>query len=93
MKRLGMATINSFFGIKILIYPKETYDEGPHHIPHIHAEYGGKDAFFNIETCEIIEGDLGKNQNKMVETWIFIHQNELMEIWNTHQLKKIQPLS
>lgn len=60
MKRLGMATISSFYGIKILVHPKETYDERVHHIPHIHAEYGGRTLLLVLKLVKLLKVIWGK---------------------------------
>ena len=88
MKRLSMPTISSFYGIKIYINPIDK----EHNPPHIHANYSGNIATFNIKECELMEGNLGKKQNKMVEGWIAIHQEELLNIWKTQEFKTITPL-
>ena len=51
-----MPTISMFFGIIIRIYfaPKE------HQPPHFHAYYAEHKATVDIQTCEILEGELPK---------------------------------
>jgi len=47
-----MPEISRFFGIIIYMYFKD------HLPPHFHAEYGGQEAQFSIETGNVIVGDL-----------------------------------
>ncbi len=49
-----MPTISQFFGILIRMY----YDA--HNPPHFHVIYGEYEAQININTLEIIKGDLPK---------------------------------
>ncbi len=55
-----MPTISMFYGIIIRMYclPKE------HNLPHFHAYYGEFKATIDINSCELIEGDLPKKQLK-----------------------------
>jgi hypothetical protein len=88
-----MPTISMFYGIVISLY---FYDNKQHNLPHIHVRYQGTKAIFNIETCEIIEGDLPKKQQKLVSAWMEIHKDELMADWELaldgQQPYKIEPL-
>ncbi len=88
-----MPTISMFYGIVISLY---FYDNKQHNLPHIHVRYQGTKAIFNIETCEIIEGDLPKKQQKLVSAWMEIHKDELLANWELaldgQQPYKIEPL-
>ncbi len=50
----------------------------------------------NIDTCEIIAGDLPRKQVRLVLAWAELHQEELMADWrlvmNGEEPFKIQPL-
>lgn len=72
---------------------------GKHHHPHIHADYAGQKAVFNIETAELIEGGFPKRERKLVEAWIELRKNELRRNWSmlnalvkTPSFSKIDPL-
>ena len=65
---------------------------GDHPPPHFHAIYGEYNALVNIETLEIIEGDLPRRARNMVTDWAAIHQKELMQIWNSQEFQKLPPL-
>ena len=76
-----MPTISMFFGIIIRMYfaPKE---HGP---PHIQAYYQEKRATIDIESCEIIDGNLPNKQRRYVLAWTEIHQEELLANWRLCQ--------
>ena len=88
-----MPTISMFYGILIQLY---FFDNLKHHLPHIHAEYSGKEGIFSIESGELIEGSLPTKQRKMVEAWIEIHRDELIADWklaiNGEPVFRIDPL-
>ena len=77
-----MPSISHFYGLLIWLYWDE--DKGPHHAPHIHAEYSGMEAVVSIPDGELLESDEGFPAKKlrMVQTWIDIHSEELMADWN-----------
>jgi len=49
-----MPVIARFYGILIKMYFSQT----EHGTPHFHAVYGEFNGVFNIDTLELIEGDL-----------------------------------
>ena len=73
-----MPTISMFYGIVISLY---FYDTKQHNLPHIHVRYQDTKAIFNIETSEMIEGNLPKKQQKLVSAWMEIHHDELVADW------------
>lgn len=73
-----MPTISMFYGIIIRMFYK---DNKQHHLPHIHAEFQGMVAVFNIEDGSILEGTLPVSKRKLVEAWIEIHRDELYADW------------
>lgn len=64
-----------------------------HRIFMLLAEYK---ASVDIQTCEVIEGNLPKKQTKLVLAWAELHQEDLMADWNLvmngEEPFKIQPL-
>jgi hypothetical protein len=76
-----MPTLSMFFGIIIRMYfaPKE------HNPPHIHAYYQDLKTIIDIETCEILEGQLPPRQLRLVFAWIEIHKEELLANWKLCQ--------
>ena len=81
-----MPEICRFYGIIIKIF------FGDHPPPHVHAVYGEYNGLFNIDTLELIEGDLPKRAIKMIIEWATIYKNELMEMWKNQDFRKLPPL-
>lgn len=81
-----MPEITRFYGIIIKLF------FGDHPPPHFHAVYGEYNALFNIETLEMIEGDLPPRAMKMVIEWAEQQQNELLLMWNNQKFHKLPPL-
>lgn len=81
-----MPEIARFYGIIIKLF------FGDHPPPHFHAVYGEYNALFNIETLEMIEGDLPPRAMKMVIEWAGQQQNELLLMWNNQEFHKLPPL-
>lgn len=87
-----MPTLSIFFGIIIRMYKEIS---GKHNLPHIHAEYGDDEAVFDLEGNKL-EGKLPSKKERMVQTWIDIHQEDLQANWKLlqsgEQFFKIPPL-
>lgn len=87
-----MPTISMFYGLIIRMY----YAPTEHPPPHFHAYYGKLKATVNIQTCEIIQSDLPRRQERLVIAWSELHQDELMADWelvmNGEEPFKVQPL-
>ncbi len=81
-----MPEITRFYGIVIKLF------FGDHPPPHFHAVYGEYIALFNIETLEMIEGDLPTRAKKLVKEWVTIYKDELKNIWETQEFRKLPPL-
>lgn len=81
-----MPEICRFLGIVILMY----FDE--HNPPHFHVKYNEYAAVFNIHTLNIFAGHLPARVRGLVEEWAELHRKELLEMWETKDLHKIQPL-
>ena len=88
-----MPSISMFYGIVVMIF---YYDNKQHNLPHIHVRYQGTKAVFDIDSSEMMEGDLPKKQQKMVSAWMEIHKDELIADWELavsgEQPYKIEPL-
>lgn len=82
-----MPEITRFYGIVIKIFL--TKDHNP---PHFHAVYGEYNGSFEIETLDMIEGDLPKKAQSMIKEWGLKYRSEIMEMWNSKILKKLPPL-
>ncbi len=86
-----MPEISRFQGIVIQMFIKE------HNPPHFHAFYGGDVAVFSIDTGQMMQGDFPQKKAALVTAWAILHQNELLENWNSlangMKASKIKPLS
>ena len=83
-----MPVLSKFYGITIRMY----FLQSEHNPPHIHAIYNDDAAAIDFMTGQILEGDLPLKAYNMVQEWIKLHQNELKEIWETQEFKKLPPL-
>lgn len=70
-----------FFGLIIRMYyaPKE------HNPPHIHIYYQDFSATVNINSGEILNGNLPSKQLRLIAAWIEIHKEELLANWTLCQ--------
>ena len=67
-----------------------------HNPPHFPAYYQDFKGIFDINSCEMSEGDLPKRQIKLIEAWAELHKDELLADWklaqNGEPPYKIDPL-
>ena len=88
-----MPTISMFYGIVIRMY---FFDDRQHHVPHIHAEYAGQKAVFDISNGTLLAGVLSPGKARLVQAWIEIHRDELLANWslavNGEEVFRIEPL-
>ena len=88
-----MPELSRFFGIIIRMFPEAG---APHHRPHFHAVYQGTQAVFAIDPFECIAGELPPAQQRLIETWVALHHEELAAAWDNLQSGKspvkIEPL-
>lgn len=83
-----MPVLSRFYGITIRMY----FQQSEHNPPHIHAIYGDNVAAIDFQTKKVLEGYLPPKALAMVNEWIDLHANDLMEIWNTQDFKTLEPL-
>ena len=83
-----MPVIARFYGLIIKMY----FQQSEHNPPHIHAVYGEYIGAVDIQTLEMLEGDLPPKALKLVQEWAEKHKADLMEIWNTQNFKPLPPL-
>ena len=57
----------------------------PHHTPHFHAYYQDEVAVYQINPVELLAGSLPKRQQRLVEAWGELHQQELLQDWERLQ--------
>ncbi len=73
-----MPEIARFLGIIITIYLE--IDE-VHQVPHFHVRYNEYQASYSIQPISQLAGALPRRQQRLVEAWAELHQDELMENW------------
>lgn len=81
-----MPEVTRFYGIVIKVF------FGDHPLPHFHAVYGEYNALVNIESLEIMEGDLPSRAQKLVQEWAILYQQDLLQMWNNQEFRKLPPL-
>lgn len=81
-----MPLISRFYGILIKMYFRE------HGAPHFHALYGEHNAVFEIETLNMLEGDLPPRAERLVREWAQYYQRDLLEMWRTQQFRQLPGL-
>ena len=88
-----MATLSMFFGIIIKMYKERG---GRHSRAHIHAQHADKTASFDLETSEILAGEMDKDDVDKINGWMSIHREELFANWKLLEEEgtyfKIEPL-
>lgn len=72
-----MPLISSFYGILIYMF-KEL--QSPHNKPHIHAVFAGEKLSIAFNG-DILAGNLPRKQQKLVEAWVALHEDELNASW------------
>jgi hypothetical protein len=72
------------------------FDDKKHNLPHVHVEYQGEVAVIEIDSAEILVGNLPSKKLRLVQAWIEIHREELMADWKLategQEVFKIKPL-
>ena len=83
-----MPEICRFYGIiiKMFFKPKE------HEPSHIHAIYGEYIGVFDINTFEMIQGDLPSKAQELVKEWLKDYSKELQKMWDSQVIGKLPPL-
>lgn len=86
-----MPEICRFYGIIIYMFVKD------HAPPHFHAKYGEFRALININSGELIEGNLPRRALRLVQDWTELHREELNKNWiesqkDNPEIAKIDPL-
>ncbi len=83
-----MPVIARFYGMIIKMY----FQQSEHNPPHFHVVYGEYIGIIDIQTLEMLEGDLPNKALAMIKEWGAEHKDELMKIWNTQEFIKLPPL-
>ena len=83
-----MPILSRFNGIVIRMY----FQQAEHNPPHIHAIYNDSVATISIKDGEVLEGYLPQKNLIMVQKWVALHRQELIQIWTTQNFIKLPPL-
>jgi hypothetical protein len=83
-----MPVIARFYGIVIKMY----FSQSEHGVPHFHAVYGEFNGVYNIESLELMEGDLPARAQRLVKDWASLYQKELLKMWQTNEFKQLPGL-
>lgn len=83
-----MPVIARFYGILIKMY----FSQSEHGVPHFHAMYGEYNGVFSIETLEMMVGDLPKRSQRLIKEWASQYQNDLLQMWQTNEFRKLPGL-
>ena len=88
MEAKNMPEISRFYGIVIKMFfkPKE------HEPSHIHALYGEYVGVFDLNTSEMIDGDLPQKAQALVKEWLQSNSVKLQKMWETQKIEKLPPL-
>ncbi len=81
-----MPEISRFLGIIITMYFEE------HNPSHFHVRYNEHRASIDIQTLNIIVGKLPAKVRGLVEEWAELHKEELLDMWDSKEFHKIEPL-
>ena len=85
-----MPELSRFYGIIIRMY----YSDHPP--PHFHAVYQDDQVQVNINTLEVIEGQMSRRALALVLEWAALHRAELRQAWErastNQEPSKIPPL-
>ena len=83
-----MPEITRFYGLIIKMY----FQQAEHNPPHFHVVYGEYIGAIDINTLNMIEGDLPPKALALVREWASQHQDDLLNIWKTQKFIHIPPL-
>jgi len=83
-----MPEICRFYGNIIRIFSIDR----EHPPKHIHIKYNDYEAVMELEGMNIIHGSLPKKARVLVREWAELHQQELIEMWDSQNFHKIEPL-
>ena len=85
-----MPELCRFYGITIRMY------YGDHSPPHFHAVYEGNEIQVDINTLQVIRGEVRQRARMLILEWASLHRAELLRAWQlasqNQQPDKIAPL-
>jgi len=60
---------------------------------HFHVTYNGIEAQFDLNEAAFTKGALPSRQARLVLAWYELHKEELYQMWNNKEFRRIKPLS
>jgi hypothetical protein len=82
VKVVEMPEISRFLGIVIRMFVEVG---GQHSLPHFHAYYQECETVYGIDPIHLITGHMPLRQQRLVEAWAELHQEQLREDWERLQ--------
>ena len=82
-----MPVLARFHGMTVKMY----FLGREHNPPHVHFLCGDHMGVIEIRTQSMLEGDLPPRALAQAQTWTRLHQDELLEMWNTQNFRKLPP--
>ena len=76
-----MPIISRFYGIIIYMYREIGAN---HKEPHVHIKYNEYEITMNIKG-KILGGKFPRKQQKLVQAWMILHEEELKIAWKAYQ--------
>ncbi len=83
-----MPVIARFYGIIIKMY----FSQSEHGVPHFHAVYGEYNAVYNIQTLEMMEGDMPLRAQRLINDWASQYKQDLLRMWEDNQFWQLPGL-
>ena len=80
-----MPELSRFFGIIIRMFSEPSER---HNLPHFHAYYQEYVAVFSISPVALMAGLMPQRQQRLIEAWAELHQDELLADWHLLQQGK-----
>jgi hypothetical protein len=81
-----MPVVARFYGILVKMYFRE------HGVAHFHAVYGEFNGVFDVDTLDMIEGDLPARAQRLVREWAERYRDELRAMWQTQEYRALPGL-
>jgi len=86
-----MPELSRFYGIIIRMFSEPSER---HRAPHFHAYHGEHAAVFSISPVALVTGLLPRREQRLVEAWAEIHEEELLAGWQlVEQGRKPAPIT
>lgn len=70
------ARVDSYNGVKFEIRPRD------HAPPHFHVTYGNQSATFSIKDGDLINGNIGIREKRIVKHYYELAKPKIIEMWN-----------